>query len=903
MPELEGLPANLNLVHSADGSLLSLEHRDKLRRSALTDAQISSAGYRTDQRGHLQIPYLQPDGSQQACHDGRPFARFRLTDAEVAADPKGGKYRSPKGEGCRIYHSPLAIAAGGYPDRLASVHLPLRITEGELKTDAATVHDPKRVTIGLSGVNSWVDRYDGGDGSRPVIELEEIPIEGREVRLCFDSDVQKPKVRAALRKLAEWLHERGAHVLIERLPNAMEQQPDGSPVRLGLDDLIYHHGAKFFRDITDAAEAAFVTRGKGGNAETVFRLPDEPSGPESTFRRALLLHGLIGHEWRADPEHREAWWTWTGTHWAPVAGNDQLLHRIEQFFDRQGWREARTGGNVQSLLAAFRRKVGSLNPSAMTGLLPCQNGVLRLSDLALLPHDPTHQNTWALAFPWQPMASAGRIETFLAEVLGDPADVAIIRAVLLRMVAGPRWKGFVELAGPPDSAKSVIGNIFEALAGSNGFVSMELASLEDTSARFETLRLRGKRLAIINEAGSYHGKLERLKALSGGDLIRAERKGSTRECDFHFHGLIVAIGNAPIRSTDTSAAVLNRRRSISTPRAIPVARQRPMLDPADGGGWAGELAPHLPGLLRWVLAMTPAEATAALSTANVSPARAESELAILLDSDYLAAWADEHLIFDPAAVARVGDALQNAADFLFPNYRQALEGADARPLSAKNFKTKLVGLLRDHLGLPLPAGLTSTGSYRDRSMGSLVPSIRFRSPVDGDVPGVIRHAMQLRMSQPVMDGDGSEMAARWQKPSGGTDGMDVTDRSHSLIAREKKLEKLSPYMGKSDLSITSVTSVPGQGSSRHASISDPSPSITDPSPCPPEVGSPDHRARVLAIPIDAPVEIREPGKTSINGHRMLNPLGGSEHCQLTAPDGGTVQRPKSWVWPCTTPSA
>ncbi len=155
---------------------LSPEHRSKLHQSALTDAQIAAVGYWTDRKGHLQIPYLQPDGSPQTCHNGRPFVRFRLTDAEIAANPEGGKYRSPKGNGCRIFHSRLAIDAGSYEDRLANIHVPLRITEGEFKTDAATVHDTKRLTIGIGGVNSWQDRYDGGEESRPIIELQEIPL-------------------------------------------------------------------------------------------------------------------------------------------------------------------------------------------------------------------------------------------------------------------------------------------------------------------------------------------------------------------------------------------------------------------------------------------------------------------------------------------------------------------------------------------------------------------------------------------------------------------------------------------------------------------------------------------------------------------------------------------------------
>ncbi len=66
---------------------------------------------------------------------------------------------------------------------------------------------------------------------------------------------------------------------------------------------------------------------------------------------------------------------------------------------------------------------------------------------------------------------------------------------------------------------------------------------------------------------------------------------------------------------------------------------------------------------------------------------------------------------------------------------------------------------------------------------------------------------------------------------------------------------------------------------------------------------PNHRARVLAIPIDAPVEIWEPGRPTVNGHRMLNQLGQSEHCQLTGADGSTMQRPKAWVWPCNQSSS
>ena len=60
----------------------------------------------------------------------------------------------------------------------------------------------------------------------------------------------------------------------------------------------------------------------------------------------------------------------------------------------------------------------------------------------------------------------------------------------------------------------------------------------------------------------------------------------------------------------------------------------------------------------------------------------------------------------------------------------------------------------------------------------------------------------------------------------------------------------------------------------------------------------EHRTRVMAIPIGAPVEIREPDRPTINGHRMRNQLGKSERCQLEDARGRTVLRPKAWIWPC-----
>ena len=877
---------------------LSHEHREKLRRSALTDEQITRAGYWSDHKGHLQIPYLQPDGSPQTCHDGRPFARFRLTDAEVAADPKGGKYRSPKDQGCRLYHSPLAIAQGGYEALLANVHKPLRITEGEHKTNAAAAHDPKRVTIGLGGVNSWVDRYDGGDVSRPLVDLEEIPVMGREVRLCFDSDLHKPTVSAALSKLAVWLKDQGAKVVLEILPNAPVRDSKGEIERLGLDDLIHRYGAPFFLRIAEHSHLAEFN-GESKNKKLV--IPSEPAGPIATFYRALWLHGLLGDHWRANHDSEQSWWWWTGADWRRTPGGGPLKSAIETFLDCQDWKLARQAGEVSSLMAAFRRMVGDLPTANLRGLVPCRNGVLRLSDRALLPHDPALGNRWALPIDWQPDAPLGPIGPFLEETLGDDQSVAIFRAAAHSAITGTRRKIFLEVTGPADSGKSVISAALSAVVGLANTRATSLDQLESKEGRFETARLRDKLLVIIPEAQRYSGPLETLKALTGGDLIRAELKGSMAEVDFYFDGLVVVTGNAPIKPSDQSAAVINRRRSITTPRAIPANQQRALLD-RRGDGWEGELAPCLPGLLAWVLAMPEEAVRAALARDVSSPARIEAEMAVLLESDPMAAWAEDCLIFDPEAVlnaatrvnaaARVGVVDSPADCFLYPNYRRAIDGDGGRPLSVRNFKAKLVGLLRDALGLDLPAGSTTGGEYRTRGVGSVVPCLRFRTPADADAPGVIRSAFQTRMfvmNNSGTDGNGCGTDAEWQKPSGGTDGTDGTDRgAHSSMPRARA----HPHpVGSDPQSIPSVPSVPGQGSYRSRPIPNPFPSGPDPFPWPPEVGQ--------------PVEVVQPNGSTRNGWKVAAQPDADGLFRLVRTDGnkGGQHVRLASLRPCPAPAA
>ena len=767
---------------------LNSEHLHKLMSSALSHEQIKNLGWRTLPNGRLEIPYRRPDGSPEQCHDGKPFHRWRLSDEEVAtAKAKGeriGKYRSPKGNGCRVYHSALTIAAGRYQERLQDRFIPLRIIEGELKTEAANVHDPERLTIGLGGVSSWRDRYDGGEQSRALVDFDEIELGDREVRLCFDSDFRKPQVAAELQKLAEFLALRGAHVLVEVLPNGLDGE------RLGLDDLIYRHGPEVSREIAAIARSPFKERRlRNGEFQREWAFDPEP---RSTRERNVYLFGMIGRHWRCGSNGKDHWQLWTSTHWEDAYGDDLLCREIERFASLQDWqnRELQT---LRSLQAAFRRSIEPAARNDTSGLLPFRNGCLVLDDLRLIPHDPAHGNTWALPCDYDPDATCPGIEALLLDRLGDQSGVAVFRAFCRSLLTRERLKCFLEITGPSNTGKSVLGNMIRALVGERNTAACTLQRLEDRSQRFETAKLVDKRLAIFSECQDYSGRLEVLKALTGDDSIGAEIKGG-RHFDFTYHGGVVLVGNGPIRASDPTGAVINRRRSLIVPKVVASAHQRQLLESDENGGWKGDLAAELPGLANWVLAMLPSEARAALDQDVPSLDRAEAKLETLLATDALADWADQNLIWDPFSTLRVGTAVDDADLFLFPSYLRFMEqqGRNSRPLALKTLKAKLVDLLRDTLGLAMPAGNHCRGAYRQRCLGSVVPFLRFRRPNEEETPGVIRHAVMAELigtdQQPT--GTDMERIGNGKTPVG--NGWNGRNGSEQVAHKEKSNTPLEP---------------------------------------------------------------------------------------------------------------
>jgi len=208
------------------------QHRDLVRKSAITDEVARARGYRSvcvkaelerlgfgrSQRRTpaLLIPIRSVHG-EIVTYQLRP-------DKPRIKIGKAIKYETPRGSRI-VLDVPLAAKASlGDPSR------PLFVTEGARKADAGV--SAGLCTVSVLGVWNWRGSNELG-GKLALPDWESIALNDRPVYLVFDSDVMtKAPVHLALGRLKELLKSRGANVRLVYLPSG-----DGGS-KVGLDDFL-----------------------------------------------------------------------------------------------------------------------------------------------------------------------------------------------------------------------------------------------------------------------------------------------------------------------------------------------------------------------------------------------------------------------------------------------------------------------------------------------------------------------------------------------------------------------------------------------------------------------------------------------------------------------------------------
>jgi Domain of unknown function (DUF3854) len=152
-------------------------------------------------------------------------AMFKPTMPRMIGAKKKIKYETVAGSRLMLDVPPICQPDLGKPT------VDLWITEGVKKGDALASQG-RCCAIDLMGVWGWLGTNPDG-GKTALVDWREMALNGRKVRIAFDSDAAvKPEVAKAERELAAYLTARDAKVLIVRVPPA----EDGS--KQGIDDYI-----------------------------------------------------------------------------------------------------------------------------------------------------------------------------------------------------------------------------------------------------------------------------------------------------------------------------------------------------------------------------------------------------------------------------------------------------------------------------------------------------------------------------------------------------------------------------------------------------------------------------------------------------------------------------------------
>ncbi|WP_310482554.1 DUF3854 domain-containing protein [Chamaesiphon sp. VAR_48_metabat_403] len=402
----------------------------------------------------LIIPYFDPTGKPYTTAKGAPFYRIK-PDWSFAENPdECPKYLSPKGEGNRPYFAPTYKQ---WDKALRFNKIPVHIVEGEKK--AAKLGACGIAAIGLSGVHGWTDKtvrneeheeiahaflednedrdseLNQHEESRAIPELEQIGganfWKHRTVYIDFDSDVvQKWQVRSALKKLATWLHSKGADVYIVLIPNELNGDKNG------VDDFIFRHGIEAYEKLVKAAEPAFVR----GKKKLTFNLPTDPG----LFQKASLLWGVLKEHWRYRPGI--GWHQWLGDRWdlTDDGAGTYIDEDIYKFLAANNW-QAQGNGSLANLLRHMKAKlmVREWNPK---NKIAFSNGVLDIETREFtIGHRREDFMTVALPYRYDPSIECPKWLNFLKESLkGETGAIELVQA-FFRWAILPKPEGKLDI--------------------------------------------------------------------------------------------------------------------------------------------------------------------------------------------------------------------------------------------------------------------------------------------------------------------------------------------------------------------------------------------------------------------------------------------------------------------------
>lgn len=403
------------------------------------------------------------------------------------------------------------------------------------------------------------------------------------------------------------------------------------------------------------------------------------------------LNGYLAHDIKS-----QTWHQFTGFYWQALESqqlaDEVLINLIYKGTGNLGFRPGYKNG-IRSLLTD-----GNMLPLPETdnGKLPFTNGLLDLKTTQLLSITAKNAQTWCLPYEYRDGADCPKIKKWLlAAVDNDKETVNYLRAWMAAVLYGQsNLQKFLHLLGSGGTGKGVFMRLLAALVGKENTANTNLEQLEQN--RFETANLYNKRLAIISESDKYGGSINNLKAITGQDHIRLERKHQQQTGGFVFQGLVVMASNESLQVTDHTSGLDRRRITVIFDRRATDEEKQVW---EEQGGEEAVLHVELPGLVNWLIELTHDDVSRIIR--NPPDRIVNANLNAMTASNPIADWITECCMPDSTAWTQIGDKreikrtgceteFENADKRLYPNFLQWCLRAHKTPFSNRKFKELLI---------------------------------------------------------------------------------------------------------------------------------------------------------------------------------------------------------------------
>jgi len=336
-------------------------------------------------------------------------------------------------------------------------------------------------------------------------------------------------------------------------------------------------------------------------------------------------------------------------------------------------------------------------------LLPMRNGVLNLKTKKLEQISPENMFNWFIPHDYNPDAVCPEFDSLIEWLADGNTDTKEILLCFLAAILKGRsdTQKYLEIIGMPGTGKSSYLTVASALVGKQNVHSTTMRALNE---RFETGKFFNKKLAIFADAKSYMEGVDVFKSIVGQDPIPNEQKFEKERDPFVFQGMVIVAANSYISFDDSSTAMARRRITVEINKMLDKSRMKE--------NFYKILESEIPGIINQVISIDDKKIYEVLTKEQTNKTN------ILIETNSVAEWINENLVFDPIGKVYIGLAYRssdgtylNSDEKIYPNYIQYCEGVGMRGgYKQRKFIATVKEILKTK-GIPYGSGEDRVGCF------------------------------------------------------------------------------------------------------------------------------------------------------------------------------------------------